>query len=108
MDWRNIGYGANIPVYRNRLQRIFNRAIHEAKISLLCNVSNEHHTIQGFTTGTSRALWAAGIINLITRKILNLLKQELLAGEEKEALAGKVKKIGKGAAGASLTQITTW
>jgi hypothetical protein len=22
VDWRNIGYGSNIPVYRNRLQRI--------------------------------------------------------------------------------------
>jgi hypothetical protein len=40
VDWRNIGYGSNILVYRNRLQRI-NRATQEAKIHLLCNVTTE-------------------------------------------------------------------
>ena len=68
VDWRNIGYGSNIPVYRNRIQRIFNRAIHKAKINLLCKVSNDHHPMHGFMSGTSWVLWAAGLINPITQK----------------------------------------
>jgi len=62
VDWRNIGYGSNIPVYRNRLQRIFNRATQEAKIHLLCNVTAEdkpsekgkHATANLETSHTSR------------------------------------------------------
>ena len=104
VDWRNVGYGYNIPVYRNRLQRIFNRAIHEAKINLLCNVSDEHHLINGFTTGKSRALWTEGLINPITRKIPTVIRKNLLM-EEEEALAAKVVKFGKGSAGASLTKL---
>ena len=32
VDWRNIGYGCNLPVSRRRLQRDFNRAVLETKV----------------------------------------------------------------------------
>ena len=108
MDWRHIGYGSNIPVYRNRLQRIFNRAIQEAKVDLLCNVSNEDHPSAGFTTPKLRKLWQKGLINPVTKKIPSLLRHDLLMEEEKTMLAEKVTKFGGGTAGASITQIATW
>ena len=73
VDWKNIGYGSNIPVYRNRLQRIFNRAIQEAKVDLLCNVAHEDHPSAGFGTLKSRKLWQKGLINPITTRIPSLL-----------------------------------
>jgi len=108
VDWRNIGYGSNIPVYRNRLQRIFNRAIQEAKVDLLCNVSDDDHPSAGFRTPKSRKLWQKGLINPVTKKIPSLLRHNLLMEEEKTMLAEKVTKFGGGTAGASVTQIATW
>ena len=43
VDYRSIGIGPNIPVFRNRLQRILNRATQEASIHLLCSVTTEEN-----------------------------------------------------------------
>ena len=83
VNYRNIGIGPNIPVFRNRLQRILNRATQEASIHLLCSVTTEDKPSAGFKTSKSQSLWSKGLINPITKKIPQALNQELLVEGEK-------------------------
>ena len=64
VDWRNIGYGCNLPVSRRRLQRDFNRAVLETKVGFFRTFTlpmqqNEN----SLRAPTTRKLWAKGIVH---------------------------------------------
>ena len=62
VDWRNIGYGCNLPVSRRRLQRDFNRAVLETKVGFFRTFTQTmQQSVNSLGAATTRKLWAKGI-----------------------------------------------
>ena len=111
VDWRNIGYGCNLPVSRRRLQRDFNRAVLETKVGFFRTFT---HTMQrnanSLGAATTRKLWAKGIVNPESKLPLEYLMNHHSAFHRLEVnqLDKDITEFGQSAAGATLTQIARY
>ena len=61
VDFLHIGHGCNLPVNRRRLQRYYNRAVHETKIGFYRRVSSDMVTAEAITTRDMQDCWAEGV-----------------------------------------------
>ena len=109
VDFRNIGYGCNLPVSRRRLQRDFNRTALETKIGFYRRVTNVMVTANVLSTQDIRYCWAEGVLDIESWSISPSLRIYQAFGRvEINQFDKDISKFGQNAARAVLTQIARY
>jgi hypothetical protein len=111
VDWRNIGYGCNLPVSRRRLQRDFNRAVLETKVGFFRTfTSTMQQNADSLGASTTRKLWAKGIVHPESKRPLQYLmtRHSPFQALDVNQLDKDITEFGQSAAGAVLTQIARY
>ena len=109
VDYRNIGYGCNLPVGRRRLQRDFNRAVLATKIGFFRKVTNGNLNADVLNTKTTRDFWSEGVLDLESLNFLPCLRSyQPFNRLEVNQLDKDITEVGRSAAGAILTQIAEY
>jgi hypothetical protein len=111
VDWRNIGYGCNLPVSRRRLQRDFNRAVLETKVGFFRTLTSTMlQKANALGAPTTRKLWAQGTVQPESKRPLRYLMSrhtpfQALGVNQPDK---DITEFGQSAAGAVLTQIARY
>ena len=111
VDWRNIGYGCNLPVSRRRLQRDFNRAVLETKVGFFRTFTRTMQLSENpLGAATTRKLWAKGIVHPESKLPLRYLTTHHSPFQRLDVnqLDKDITEFGQSAAGAVLTQIARY
>jgi len=111
VDWRNIGYGCNLPVSRRRLQRDFNRAVLETKVGFFRTFTlTMQQNANSLGASTTRKLWAKGIVHPESKRPLRYLmtRHSPFQALDVNQLDKDITEFGQSAAGAVLTQIARY
>jgi hypothetical protein len=111
VDWRNIGYGCNLPVSRRRLQRDFNRAVLETKVGFFRTFTlTMQHNENSLGAPTTRKLWGKGIVHPESKLPLRYLmtNHSPLQSLDVNQLDKDITEFGQNGAGAVLTQIARY
>ena len=110
-DFRNIGWGSNLPVIIRRLQRDFNRAVLETKIGFYTTVTRDIMARDNLDRNTIRKLWASGIVHPESKRILSYIRRNRYTPFDTldvNQLHKDTIEFGQSAAGGILTQIARY